>query len=121
MAQRVALLLLAVVVSGLTMAAQERVYKPGGDVTLPAVVKKVNPAYTKAAQDARIQGVVVMKFVVLDTGNVGDVSVTQSLDDQYGLDDAAVKAVKEWQFKAGTKDGKPVPVEIALEMTFTLK
>jgi hypothetical protein len=29
--------------------------------------------------------------------------------------------MKQWEFKPGTKDGKAVPVEVAVEMTFTLK
>ena len=47
--------------------------------------------------------------------------VTQSLDKEYGLDTQAVEAARQWLFKPGTKDGKPVAVRVALEMTFTLK
>jgi len=43
------------------------------------------------------------------------------LDTQHGLDDEAVKALKQWRFSPGTKDGKPVPVVVELEMTFTLR
>ena len=39
----------------------------------------------------------------------------------YGLDTQAVEAVRQWLFKPGTKEGKPVAVRVALEMTFTLK
>jgi len=54
-------------------------------------------------------------------GTVGEVTVTKSLDDTYGLDQAAVAALKRWVFKPGQKDGKPVPVRVAVEMSFTLK
>jgi len=47
--------------------------------------------------------------------------VTKSLDQKYGLDDQAVTAMKKWQFKPGTKDGKPVAVRVTVEMTFKLK
>ena len=47
--------------------------------------------------------------------------VTQSLDKKYGLDDQAVKAMKQWSFKPGTKDGKPVTVRVDVQMSFTLK
>lgn len=90
-------------------------------VTVPKVITEVKPHYTKAAKDAKIQGRVEVHAVVKSDGAVGDVWVTRSLDRQYGLDDEAVKAVKQWQFEAGTKDGKPVPVEVAIELTFTLK
>jgi TonB family protein len=49
------------------------------------------------------------------------VKVTESLDTVYGLDAEAVKAVKQWLFTPGTKNGKPVPVKVDIEMTFTLK
>ena len=104
-------------------AAQEpsRVYPPGDGVTMPTVVREVKPEYTTEARKAGIQGTVILDVVVLEDGTVGDVKVTQSLDQKYGLDDQAVKAVKQWTFKPGTKDGKPVPVRVSIEMTFTLK
>lgn len=105
--------------AGLT--AQGQVYKPGNGVTLPAVAQKVNPQYTTEAKNAGLQGTVTLNIVVRADGSVGDVQVTQSLDTKYGLDDQAVKAAQQWQFKPGTKDGKAVDVQISLEMTFTLK
>ena len=98
-----------------------QVYKPGNGVTLPTVVKQVRPVYTQEAKDARIVGTVMLDAVVLADGMVGDVQVSRSLDQQYGLDEQAVKAMKQWQFKPGTKDGKPVAVRIDVEITFTLK
>jgi TonB family protein len=47
--------------------------------------------------------------------------VVQSLDSEYGLDDEAVKALKQWEFEPGTKDGAPVAVRVDVEMTFKLK
>jgi TonB family protein len=66
----------------------------------------------------RVQGLVELEFVVLADGAVGDVKVVKSL--HPGLDQEAVKAVKQWRFKPGTKDGQPVAVLVAAEMTFTL-
>jgi protein TonB len=102
------------------LGAQEPV-KPGPGVTLPTVVRQVKPEYTPEAQAARIEGPVLLGAVVLTDGSVDAITVERSLDGRYGLDQQAVKAMKEWKFKAGTKDGKPVPVKISVEMTFTLK
>jgi TonB family protein len=104
-------------------AAQDKpqVYRPGNGVTYPRLVREVKPKYTPEAMDAKIQGVVWLEAVVLDTGDIEDVEVTQSLDDVYGLDQAAVEALKQWRFTPGTKDGKPVAVLIEVEMSFTLK
>lgn len=105
----------------LVAAAQGQVYKPGNGVSLPSLIKEVKPDYTDEAKAARIEGTVTVKMVVRTDGTVGDVQVTQSLDTKYGLDEQAVKAARQWQFKPGMKDGKAVDVEVTVEMAFTLK
>jgi protein TonB len=103
-----------------TLTAQE-IFTTKDGVTLPIPVRSVKPAYTSAAMDAHVEGTVGLDVVVLADGKVGDVMVTQSLDTEYGLDTQALEAARQWLFKPGTKDGKPVAVRVALEMTFTLK
>jgi len=95
------------------------VYKPGDGVSAPVMVKEVRPQYNPEAMRAKIEGSVTLECVVQIDGAVGEVHVTKSLDP--GLDEEAIKAVKQWRFEPGTKDGKPVPVRITLEMTFTLR
>lgn len=105
-----------------TAVAQEQsVHKPGNGVTLPVVTKQVKAVYTQQAMDARIEGTVGLEVVVKSDGMVGDVKIARSLDPTYGLDDQAVKAMKQWQFKPGTKDGKPVAVQVDVMINFTLK
>lgn len=99
----------------------QSVYKAGPGITLPSVVREVKPDYTVEAKRAGIRGSVFMSVVVEADGSVGAVEVTRSLDKEHGLDQEAVKAMKQWAFKPGTKDGKPVAVEVTVEMTFTLK
>jgi protein TonB len=111
---------LLVIGIGVSVGAQE-VFRAGPGVTLPTVIRQVKPDYTPEAQAARIQGRVLLGVVVLADGSVDAVTVDRSLDTMYGLDQQAVKAMKEWKFKPGTKDGKAVPVRVAVEMTFTLK
>ena len=100
-------------------AGKGTVYKPGDGVTAPVIVKQVKPQYTADAMRAKIQGTVTVECVVETNGKVGDVKVIKSLDP--GLDQEAVKAVKQWTFKPGKKDGKAVRVRIELELTFTLR
>ena len=102
-----------------TLVSAQEVFTPGGGVSVPTVVTLVKPDYTDAAKEARVQGEVLLEAVVLANGSVGDVTVTKSLD--TGLDQQAVKAMKQWAFKPGTKDGEPVAVRVNVEMTFTLK
>jgi PAS domain S-box-containing protein len=56
----------------------------------------------------------------LADGSVGEVVVTDSLDTKYGLDQQAVNAVRQWTFKPGIKDGKPVAVRIMIVARFSL-
>jgi TonB family protein len=91
------------------------------NVTLPALEYEVKPQYTPAAMAAGIEGSVLLQAIVLADGTVGEVTVVESLDEEHGLDEQAVEALRQWRFRPGTKDGQPVAVEIAVEMTFTLK
>src|SRR5215213_8843023 len=94
------------------MAAQEgQVYRPGKDVTAPRLVKEVKPTYTADAMRRQVQGGVELEAVVLANGIVReDVKVTRSLDPE--LDEQAVNALRQWEFKPGIKDGQPVPVQV---------
>ena len=88
---------------------------------MPKLVHEVKPDYTREAMEAGIQGRVSLQAVVLESGLVGDVDIVDSLDTVYGLDEQAVKAIRQWQFEPGTKDGKPVAVQVEVEFTFKLK
>jgi len=94
---------------------------PGQGITSPRVIRGVKPKYTDEAKAARIEGLVAMDVVVLENGTVGEVKVTRSLDSVHGLDGEAVKAMKQWTFDPGRKDGKAAKVLVSVEMTFTLK
>jgi TonB family protein len=105
-----------------SLQAQSRVYEPGPDkVTLPVVSHEVKPDYTQEAMQKKIQGSVWMSVVVGPNGDVTDADVSRSLDAEYGLDQQALSAVRQWKFKPGMKDGHPVAVRVTVEMTFTLK
>ena len=100
----------------------QRPYKvKDAGIVAPAVIKQVHPRYTDEAKEKKIQGTVELEAVVLEDGTVGDVTVAKSLDATYGLDQAAVAALVQWQFKPGQKDGKDVKVLVEVEMSFTLR
>ena len=120
---RLGLLTLAaglMVATALVTAQDPQVYRAGNDVSSPRLLKEVKPSYTPAAMRAKIQGAVLVTAVVREDGTVGDTKVIKSLDTKYGLDAEAVKVAKQWRFKPGVKDGKPVPVLVTIEIAFTL-
>ena len=90
-------------------------YRPGAGITFPEPIKKPTPVYTAEAMRMKVTGSVELEAVVMPDGTVGDVRVTKSLDRAFGLDDAAIKAAKQWFFiPAKDRDGKAVPVVITL-------
>jgi len=102
--------------------AADTVYPIGGNVAPPRVQREVKPGYTPEAMRNRIQGSVRLQAIVERDGTVSGIQVIRSLDSQFGLDQSAVNALKQWQFQPGAlADGTPVRVLINVELTFTLR
>ena len=99
------------------------VYRPGGElgVSWPVDLTQVKPRYTPEGMRQKIQGVVDLEIVVLPDGTVGNVRLVKSLDQNlYGLDEQAVAAAKQWKFKPGLLNGKPVAVIVGMSLEFRL-
>jgi protein TonB len=113
--------------AGTQAPGAEKPWPPAGvirldkTVTAPKLLRQTKPRYTDDAKRAKIQGVVHVEVVVKTDGTIGEVRVTRSLDKEFGLDERAVAAVKEWRFVPGQKDGVAVPVLVEIELTFTLR
>jgi TonB family protein len=96
--------------------------RPGSGVgfAVPRSPKPV-PQYTQDALQRRIQGTVVLSAVVAPDGVAYDITVTKSLDPRFGLDQAAVRTLRQTRFMAGTRNGRPVPVRVVVEYSFTAR
>ena len=70
---------------------------------------------------AKIQGNVMLEGIVGTDGAVTGAKVIRSLDAVYGLDDQALKAFVNYRFTPGTLNGTPVPVIVAVSMSFNLR
>jgi protein TonB len=70
---------------------------------------------------ARIQGTVRLQAIVAPDGSVSAARIVRSLDQTFGLDQEALKTIKQWRFLPGLRDGRAVPVVIEVELTFTLR
>lgn len=95
------------------------VYDIGKDVSAPVLVKEVKPTYPPDVRAEGVNGLVEMQGVVETTGAIDHIIVTRSIDER--LDREAVKALSQWEFKPGRKDGEAVAVRVNVEMTFTVK
>jgi TonB family protein len=100
---------------GVTIGNPVRV---AGDVKPPIKVKDVKAVYPPMAQSAKVQGVVILETVIGVDGRVDQLRVLRSIP---LLDQAAMDAVKEWEFEPSTLNGVPVPVIVTISVSFTLK
>jgi protein TonB len=94
------------------------VYRVGGGVTEPKVISSADPEFSEEARKAKFSGNVLVYFVVDENGNPTHVHVARGVG--MGLDEKAVEAVRQYKFKPGMKDGKPVKVELAIEVNFQI-
>jgi protein TonB len=88
-------------------------------LTRPTVVREVKPRYHAEAMARKVQGVALLKPIILTDGTVGPVCVAKSLDPE--LDLQAIAAAREWRFQPATLTGGAVPVIVTIELKFTLR
>jgi TonB family protein len=90
----------------------------GGNIAPPKKTKDVPPEYPAAARSARVQGVVILEATIDGAGNVEDVKVLRSVP---LLDQAAIDAVKQWQYTPTLLNGQPVSVVMTVTVNFSLR
>lgn len=94
------------------------VYKVGGGISAPQAISAPDPGYTEEARTAKKQGKCVLWLIVDSAGRPRDIKVVRGLG--LGLDEKALEAVRQWRFQPALKDGKPVDVQISVEVEFRL-
>ncbi len=94
------------------------VFRVGGGVSPPRALDTPDPEYSEEARKAKYQGTCVLWLIVGPDGKPRDVKVARALG--MGLDEKAIQAVRNWKFEPAMKDGKPVAVQINVEVNFRL-
>lgn len=90
----------------------------GGNIKPPQKLKHINPVYPPIAQSARVQGIVIIEATIGPGGAVQDAKILRSVP---LLDQAALDAVRQWQFTPTLLNGVPVPVIMTVTVQFTLQ
>jgi TonB family protein len=90
----------------------------GSEIKTPTKIKDVRPVYPLEALDARIQGVVVIEATIDRDGRVSDARVLRSIPQ---LDEAAMTAVRQWEFAPTMLNGAPVPVIMTVTVNFSVQ
>jgi TonB family protein len=94
-------------------------YRVGVGPAEPKCDYTPDPQYTVKAKRANVKGTVVVSTIVGVDGRLRDISIVRSLG--YGLDEAAVKALRRWHCKPNTQNGKPTPTHLQIEVNFDPK
>jgi TonB family protein len=106
----------AVAKSGPGEPDAEGVYRVGGSLSPPARLDV--PQYPPDARAAGIKGAVLADVVIDERGRVTEARIVRSIP---LLDDAALAAVRNWQFAPTLVNGAPVPIRMTVTVNFTTR
>jgi TonB family protein len=98
-------------------AASEAV-RVGGKIKAPIKTKDAKPVYPPDARSAKVAGTVIIEATIGANGKVIDAKVLRSVP---RLDQAALDAVKQWEYSPTLLNGKPVPVKMTVTVVFKLE
>ena len=90
----------------------------GGGVSAPQLIFQVDPEFSEEARKAKVAGIVVVSLWVGPDGRPSNVHVVQGIG--MGLNEKAVEAVKQYRFKPAMENGKPVTVDLNVEVNFQI-
>lgn len=90
----------------------------GGSVRAPVLVYQVEPEFSEEARKAKFSGNVQVYLWVDEQGNPSHIKVVRGVG--MGLDEKAVEAVRQYKFKPAMQNGKPVKVDLYIEVNFQI-
>lgn len=94
----------------------ERAYAGHIGIKPPKAMRMPIPAIPAAASDAHKSGSVITMMIIDAEGTPSSFLVSQSAG--YGMDEAALAAIRKWSFKPATFHGTPIPVPIDIKIDF---
>src|ERR1700687_1844093 len=81
-------------------------------------LQKVDPKYPPTLISERVSGEVILYAVIRRDGSVDSIQLVRGLDEQ--LDANAIRALRQWKFRPGAKQGTPVELEAIVHIPFRL-
>ena len=92
-------------------------FRVGGPIRPPVKIKDVKPVYPPQAHEARVQGTIIVEVVIDETGHVAKTTILRSIP---LLDQAALDAVRQWEFRPTLLNGVAIPIVFTTVVTFSL-
>ena len=84
----------------------------------PVPVQKVDPKYPPTLITERVTGEVILYAVIRRDGSVDSIQLVRGIDEQ--LDANAIRALRQWKFRPGAKQGIPIELEAIVHIPFRL-
>jgi TonB family protein len=97
--------------------ATSQIYRVGGGVSAPSLIFAPDPEFTDEARRANYQGICVVAVIVDSQGSPQRPQVVRHLG--MGLDKKAIEAVRGYRFRPAMMYGKPIAVELTLQVNFS--
>jgi len=98
--------------------AAPHVVRVGANMQPPKKTKDVKPVYPLGALPSRSQGAVVIEAIIGVDGRIQDAKVLHSVP---GLDQAALDAVRQWEYTPSMLNGAPVAVVMTVVVNFAMQ
>jgi periplasmic protein TonB len=86
----------------------------------PVAMTPIRPVYPEIAQEAGIEGVIVVQAFIDEKGRVKDTQILKGVPNT-GLDEAAMDAIRKTRFKPAKQRERAVGVWISIPVNFRLK
>ena len=90
----------------------------GGSITPPKLLKAKEPDFNDVARSLKYSGISLIHFWLKPDGTVTNLSILRPLG--LGLDERALAAVQQYTFSPAMENGKPVLVELNVEVNFQI-
>ncbi len=86
----------------------------------PKIIRDPDPDFSEIAGKTNLKtGSISLALALNENGAIEDVKVVHSSDSR--LEPTAIDAVRQWAFTPATRNGKPVAVQMNVEMSFRLQ
>ncbi len=86
----------------------------------PVATTPIKPIYPEIAQEAGIEGVVIVQAFIDASGRVKETLILKGVPNT-GLDEAAMEAIRKTRFRPARQRERPVGVWISIPVNFKLK
>jgi TonB family protein len=95
--------------------------KPGAGVTMPVIIKRVNPRYPPLARQMRVGCDVQLRALVGPDGVVEKIQILRVSRQGLGFEKTAEQAVRQWRFRPATKNGVRVRIWVPIHIPFVVQ